>query len=204
MGSPRVQTVCLALGVIGLIGVIVCCAVPRWSVFKDFGTVKKTTILEGLWMTCELQSTGLQQCRAFDVWIDPSLQASRAMTITSCLLSGLSLLMLFYTASFTTCMENKDAKRKNSQVAKVGLLLAGLLIIIAVSLFTFQALVFGRMHMLGECIYVGWASGLLLLLAGGLLCCFNRPDGSSREDARCYTTTVYCNVPAPMNKLHVA
>lgn len=37
MGSAGVQIVCVALGVIGLIGVVVCCAVPRWKVSSFTG-----------------------------------------------------------------------------------------------------------------------------------------------------------------------
>lgn len=38
MGSSGVQMVCVALGVLGLIGVIVCCAVPRWKVSSFTGS----------------------------------------------------------------------------------------------------------------------------------------------------------------------
>lgn len=37
MGSAAVHMVCVALGVIGLIGVIVCCALPRWKVSSFTG-----------------------------------------------------------------------------------------------------------------------------------------------------------------------
>lgn len=38
MASKGVQIVCVALGVLGLIGVIVCCAVPRWKVSSFVGS----------------------------------------------------------------------------------------------------------------------------------------------------------------------
>lgn len=38
MGSAGVQIVCVALGVLGLIGVIVCCAIPRWKVSSFTGS----------------------------------------------------------------------------------------------------------------------------------------------------------------------
>lgn len=38
MGSVGVQIVCLALGVLGLVGVIVCCTVPRWKVSSFVGS----------------------------------------------------------------------------------------------------------------------------------------------------------------------
>lgn len=38
MGSVGVQIVCLSLGVLGLIGAIVCCVVPRWKVSSFTGS----------------------------------------------------------------------------------------------------------------------------------------------------------------------
>lgn len=38
MGSVGVQIVCVALGVLGLIGTIVCLAVPRWKVTSFTGS----------------------------------------------------------------------------------------------------------------------------------------------------------------------
>lgn len=38
MGSAGVHIVCVALGVLGLIGTIVCCAVPRWRVSSFTGS----------------------------------------------------------------------------------------------------------------------------------------------------------------------
>jgi len=37
MGSSGIQIVCVALGVLGLIGAVVCCAVPRWKVTSFTG-----------------------------------------------------------------------------------------------------------------------------------------------------------------------
>lgn len=47
--------VCVALGVLGLIGVIVCCAVPRWKVSSFTGAnivtanVMTPTLSKGIW-----------------------------------------------------------------------------------------------------------------------------------------------------------
>ena len=32
MGSSGVQIVCVSLGILGLVGAIVCCAIPRWKI----------------------------------------------------------------------------------------------------------------------------------------------------------------------------
>ncbi|XP_070703377.1 claudin i [Pempheris klunzingeri] len=203
MGSVGVQVVCVALGVLGLVGAIVCCAVPRWKVssFTGANIVTAQRIQEGLWMDCIVQSTGQQQCKNYDslLVLASDLQAARAMTIISCMLCCISLLILFCGADFTTCVENEDAKPKISLVAGVGLILAGILMIIPVSWsahivvqdFHRQALVVGAQRKeLGACIFVGWGAGVLLLLAGGLLCCFSRPrSGSSGGTAKYYSNS---------------
>ncbi|KAM7371539.1 hypothetical protein PAMP_008766 [Pampus punctatissimus] len=187
MGSVGVQIVCVALGVLGLIGAIVCCAVPRWKVSSFTGSNIVTA-----------QSTGQHQCKNYDslLVLQSDLQAARALTIISCMFSCLSILILFCGADFTTCVENEDAKPKISLVAGVGLLLAGLLVIIPVSWsahiivrdFNSQLVPAAQKKELGACIFVGWGAGALLLLAGGLLCCFSRPkSGSSGGTAKYYS-----------------
>ncbi|XP_031718085.1 claudin i [Anarrhichthys ocellatus] len=202
MGTAGVQIVSVSLGVLGLIGVIVCCAIPHWKVSSFTGTNIVTAVSneEGLWTTCVVQSTGQQQCKKYDslLVLASDLQAARAMTIISSMLCILSILMLFCGADFTICIENEDAKPKISLVAGVGLLLAGLLVIIPVSWSAHNVvqnfnnpLVHPNSKMeLGACIFVGWGAGVLLLLAGGLLCCFSRPkSGSSGGTAKYYSNS---------------
>ncbi|XP_071401878.1 claudin i [Centroberyx affinis] len=200
MGSAGVQIVCVALGVFGLVGAIVCCAVPRWKVSSFVGSniVTAQSSQEGLWTNCVVQSTGQQQCKNYDslLVLSSDLQAARAMIIISCMLSSLSLLILFAGADFTTCVESEDAKAKISLVAGVGLLVAGLLMIIPVSWsahniiqnFNNPLVAASQKRELGACIFVGWAAGALLILAGGLLCCFSRcSSGSSGGAAKYYS-----------------
>ncbi|KAL6102665.1 uncharacterized protein ACO6RY_02231 [Pungitius sinensis] len=202
MGSAAVQMVCVTLGVLGMIGVVVACAVPLWKVtsFTGNNIVTAQSSQEGLWTSCVVQSTGQQQCKNYDSLLElPSeLQAARALTIISCMLCCLSLLVLFCGADFTTCVENEDVKPKMSLVAAVGLLLAGLLVLIPVSWtahivvqnFNNPLVAANQKRELGACIYVGWGAGVLLLLAGGLLCCFSRPkSGGSGGTAKYYSNS---------------
>ncbi|XP_038562170.1 claudin i [Micropterus salmoides] len=200
MGSVGVQIVCVALGVFGLIGTIICCVVPNWKVSSFVGSniVTAQSSQDGLWMSCVVQSTGQQQCKNYDslLVLASDLQAARAMTIISCMLSSLSVLVLFCGADFTTCIENEEAKPKISLGAGIGLLLAGLLVIIPVSwsannvVQAFNNPLNLQKQELGACIFVGWGAGVLLLLAGGLLCCFSRPkSGSSGGTAKYYSNS---------------
>ncbi|XP_014905270.1 claudin-4-like [Poecilia latipinna] len=187
MRPSAVQMVCLAFGAVGLIGAIRCCTLPQWVVWvyrSENRTSKEHQ--RGLWMDCEKQSTRRLECKLHDSMVAPPplLQAFRAMTVISCILCGLSLLILFFGADFTTCVQNQDTKHRTILVAKVGLLLAGLLVIIPVSwvAHTPYALMVRDTpvrFMKGASISVGWAAGVLMILAGVLLYCFSRPRSSS-------------------------
>ncbi|KAJ3600354.1 hypothetical protein NHX12_031339 [Muraenolepis orangiensis] len=197
MGSSGVQIVCVALGLLGLVGAIVCCAVPRWKVTSFTGNNIVTA-----------QSTGQQQCKKYDslLVLAADLQTARAMIIISCMLCSLGLLVLFAGADFTTCVEDEDTKAKISLVAGVGLMVGGLLVIIPVSWSAHNIVrdfndprVMRKLEM-GMCIFLGWAAGVLLILAGGLLCCCSRVNkGGSGGTAKYYSNSA----PPASNKNYV-
>jgi len=202
MGSSGVQIVCVALSVLGLVGAIVCCAVPRWKVSSFVGAniVTAQSTQEGLWTTCVIQSTGQQQCKNYDslLILSSDLQAARGMIIISCMLTCICMLMLCAGAEFTTCVQNEDAKPKISLVAGIGLVIAGLLVIIPVSWsahivirdFNNPLAPVNLKRELGACIFIGWAAGALLILGGGLLCCFSRANsGGSGGTAKYYSNS---------------
>ncbi|KAG9264103.1 claudin-4-like [Astyanax mexicanus] len=202
MGSSGIQIVCVGLGVLGLIAGIVTCVLPNWKVssFTGQNIITAQVQQEGLWMECVVQSTGQQQCKAYEslLILGSDLQAARAMTIICCMLTAIALLALFAGADFTTCIENEDAKPKVCLVAGVAMIIAGLLLIIPVSWtannviknFNNPLAPPASRRELGPCIFIGWAGGILLLLAGGLLCCFSRPrSGSSGGTAKYYSNS---------------
>ncbi|XP_051995876.1 claudin i [Xyrauchen texanus] len=202
MGSAGVHIVCVAVGILGLIATIVTIAIPKWKVssFTGQNIITAQVQEEGLWMECVVQSTGQQQCKSYDslLILGSDLQAARAMSIISSMLTVLSLLILCAGADFTNCIENEDVKPKVSLVSAIGLLLAGLLLIIPVSWsannvvrdFNNQMIPQSQKRELGACIFVGWAGGVLLLLTGGLLCCFSRPrSGGSSGTAKYYSNS---------------
>ncbi|XP_014835668.1 PREDICTED: claudin-4-like, partial [Poecilia mexicana] len=126
--------------------------------------------------------TGLQLCETYESvkQISPP-HGSRAMTVTSCILCGLSLLLLIFGSDFTPCVQNQDTKPKMILAAAVGLLLAGLLVIIPVSWEThdMRNMRNGPEEMMpGASIYIGFIAGLMLMLTGGLLCYLSRSSSS--------------------------
>ncbi|CAL8288088.1 unnamed protein product [Boreogadus saida] len=214
MGSSGVQIVCVSLGILGLVGTIVCCAIPRWKVTAFTPCIVTVPIVEeGLWMNCVVQSTGQRQCKKYDslLMLSADLQAARGMVIISCMLCSLCLLTLFAGADFTTCVESESAKAKISLVAGIGLILGGLLVIIPVSWsahntvrdFNNPLLMAFQRRELGACIFVGWAAGGLLVLAGGLLCCFSKvkSGGGSPGAAKYYSNGA--GAPSAPNKNYV-
>ncbi|XP_014882595.1 claudin-4-like [Poecilia latipinna] len=178
MASKTIQIVCVVLSAIGLIGVIICCSLPEWSVVHH--DIEELHV--GLWKTCMKQGTGPQACLTHDdSLISSKIQALRALTVISCILCGLGLLLLIFGSDFTPCVQNQDTKPKMILAAAVGLLLAGLLVIIPVSwhsnnMRNIPVLVVGVM--LGPSIYIGFVAGLMLMLTGGLLCYLSRSSSS--------------------------
>uniref|UniRef100_A0A3B3YCS0 Claudin n=1 Tax=Poecilia mexicana TaxID=48701 RepID=A0A3B3YCS0_9TELE len=171
--SAAVQMLCVTFGVIGQLGVIVCGILPRWRVSTYIGTNSLNSQVSrdyGLWMECVTQTTGQQQCKMYDSMLElPSdLQAARVMTAISFILG------------------NENTKPKLVLVAGVGLLLAGLLVIIPVNWSTYNTvrdfhsywLMNSRKREIGASIYIGWAAGMILILTGALFCCFGRPRSS--------------------------
>ncbi|XP_034165650.2 claudin-4-like [Pangasianodon hypophthalmus] len=177
MECKRIQVVCVGLGILGLIAAIITCALPSWKVSFTRKNIVTTQIShEGLWMECVYQSTGQYQCKAYDslLILASDIQAARAMTIVCCIVSAISLLLV-------TCIKKEVTKLKSFLPAGVGMLIAGVLLIIPViwtanNVMSDSKKTFVSSHReIGLCIYIGWAGGVLLLLGGGLLCCFSRP-----------------------------
>ncbi|XP_043956000.1 claudin-4-like [Gambusia affinis] len=178
MASKAVQMVFVALSAIELIGVIICCALPKWVV----GHNNDMEIQAGLWKLCLKYRSGPQECGTVDDIGTSGLHAFRALTVISCLLAVLSLLLLFFGSDFTQCVQNRDTKTKMILAGGVGLLLAGLLVIIPVSWESnnIRKAQIGEIHvLLGASIYIGYVAGLMLMLTGGVLCYLIRCGSSS-------------------------
>ncbi|XP_014901982.1 claudin-4-like [Poecilia latipinna] len=175
MARKTIQMVCVVLGAIGLIGVIICCALPEWVV----GYEDDKEVHVGLWKICAKQGTGPQECASYDSQASAQIQACRALTIISFILCGLGLLLLIFGSDFTPCVQNQDAKPKMIKAAAVGLILAGMLVIIPVRWFSNNIGNAAEGLMLGASIYVGYIAGVLMILSGVLLCYLSRSRSSN-------------------------
>ncbi|XP_041947652.1 claudin-3-like [Alosa sapidissima] len=173
----------IALGVIGWIIAIVCCALPMWrvSAFVGANIVTAQTIWEGLWMNCVVQSTGQMQCKVYDsmLALGSDLQAARAMTIISIILGVLGLLISIMGAKCTNCIEDEASKAKTMIVSGILFIIAGILMLIPVSWsadrtikdFYNPLVPASTLRELGAALYIGWAAAALLIFGGAMLCC---------------------------------
>ncbi|KAK7878747.1 hypothetical protein WMY93_030907 [Mugilogobius chulae] len=152
----QTQIVGIILSVIGFLGTIVICALPMWkmSAFIAANIVTAQVFWEGIWMNCVIQSTGHAQCKAYDslLALPRSLQAARGLVCASIGVSvvaiGLTVVgaksFVHHTCELVSTHHYNWILRPHDHR--------------------------GAQRELGACIYVGWASGALLVIGGGVLC----------------------------------
>lgn len=198
MVSQGLQILGVMLSMIGWLGTIITCALPMWKVTAFIGAniVTAQVIWEGLWMNCVVQSTGQMQCKVYDslLALPQDLQAARAMVVISIIVGIFGVLMAVIGGKCTNCMEDESAKAKACIVSGVIFIIAAFLIIIPVSWsaqtlirdFYNPLVIEAQRRELGASLYIGWGSGTLLLLGGGLLC-WNCPP----KDNQPYTTAKF-------------
>ncbi|XP_072301939.1 claudin-like protein ZF-A89 [Eucyclogobius newberryi] len=177
------QIVGIILSIIGFLGTILICALPMWkmSAFIGSNIVTAQVFWEGIWMNCVIQSTGHAQCKAYDsiLALPQSLQAARALVCASI---GVSVVAIGLTVVGARCTNfySRERRMKTNVGLSGGIvfIIAGVLCLIPVSWSAHNIItgfynplaIQGRPGELGACIYVGWASGALLVIGGGVLC----------------------------------
>uniref|UniRef100_A0A3B4A9N0 Claudin n=1 Tax=Periophthalmus magnuspinnatus TaxID=409849 RepID=A0A3B4A9N0_9GOBI len=181
MASAGLQILAVFLATVGFIGDIIICALPMWKVSAFIGNniVTAQVFWEGLWMNCVQQSTGQMQCKVYDsmLALPQDLQAARGLVVVSILVVFLGMLLSIAGGKCTNCVEDEEVKSKVAIAAGV-FFIVGALCIIPVSWSAHNIItgfynpltIEGRKGELGACIYVGWASGALLIIGGGVLC----------------------------------
>ncbi|XP_069002287.1 claudin-like protein ZF-A89 [Embiotoca jacksoni] len=183
LGNMHTQLVGVCLAIIGFFGTILICGLPMWKVTAFVGSniITSQVFWEGLWMNCVIQSTGHSQCKAYDsiLALPQDLQASRALICVSIAVGVVAIGLTVVGARYTNFFRDDWRTKVNVGVAGgVVFILAGLLCIIPVS-WSAYSIITGfynpvataeRRGELGASIYVGWASGALLVIGGGVLC----------------------------------
>ncbi|CAL8348531.1 unnamed protein product [Arctogadus glacialis] len=186
MAAAGLQILGIALGLIGVIGAIVTCAIPMWRVTAFIGQniVTAQTTNEGIWMTCVVQSTGQMQCKVYDsmLALSSDLQAARALMIISILVGVMAILVAVAGGKCTNCVEDEGAKSKIAIAAGVMFIIAGIMCLVPVCWTAstvvrdfYNPLVMGSQKKeLGAALFIGWGASALLL-AGGAMLCVNCP-----------------------------
>ncbi|XP_067112991.1 claudin-4-like [Osmerus mordax] len=177
------QILSFILAFIGFLGTILICALPMWKVTAFIGAniITAQVFWEGLWMNCVLQSTGHMQCKVYDslLALTQELQAARALICFSIAVGVVAIGLTVVGANCTNFLSyDSPRKSKIGIAAGVVFIAAGVLCEIPVcwsahSIITgfYNPLVTdGRKGELGASIYVGWVSGALLIIGGGMLC----------------------------------
>ncbi|XP_030602605.1 claudin-like protein ZF-A89 [Archocentrus centrarchus] len=179
----KTQLVGASLAIIGFLGTILICALPMWKVSAFIGAniVTAQVFWEGLWMNCVLQSTGQLQCKVYDsvLALSQQLQASRALICVSIAASVVAIGLTVVGAHCTNFFYYDQVTKSNVGVAGgVMFIIAGLACLIPVTWMAYSIItgfyypqaIQETSGELGASIFIGWTSGALLVIGGGILC----------------------------------
>ncbi|XP_072525214.1 claudin-3-like [Salminus brasiliensis] len=206
--SAGLELIGIVSSILGWLLAIVSCALPMWRVTAFIGSniVTAQIIWDGLWMSCVVQSTGQMQCKVYDsmLALSQDLQAARALTVISILLTVLAVLVSIAGAKCTNCIEDESSKAKVMIIAGVLFIVAGLMQLIPVCWsantiirdFYNPLLTDAQRRELGAALYIGWAAAALLMMGGSLLCCSCPPQEKKYNPSRmAYSTTPRSTAP---------
>ncbi|XP_068122157.1 claudin-14-like [Hyperolius riggenbachi] len=181
MASLAVQLLGFFLSLIGLIGAIITTVLPHWWRTAHVGTniITAVAYMKGLWMECVWHSTGIYQCQVHQslLALPRDLQIARGMMVTSCVLNVLASVISVFGMKCTHCAKGSSAKRMIAVFGGVLFVLGGLTCLVPVAWSTnnivndFYNPVFqyGMKFEIGQALYVGFISGGLIVIGGGML-----------------------------------
>lgn len=182
MASTAIQMLASVLCLVGWAGTILCCILPMWKVTAFVGTsiVTSQRVMEGIWMTCITQSTGQIQCKPYEsvLALTSDLQAARALTVLAILTGAAGFILAFVGGKCTRFLDHEEGgKKEKVAIAAGGVLLASGLFCLIPTSWTAGVIVkrfynpslANQPRELGACLYIGWASSILLFIGGCLL-----------------------------------
>ncbi|KAK2880703.1 hypothetical protein QQF64_009015 [Cirrhinus molitorella] len=196
----KLEILALVLGAVGLVGTVAVTALPMWRVTAFVGPniIVMETLWEGLWMACVRQADISMQCKVYDslLILPADIQAARGLMCSSVALAVLAVLVSVCGIRGTDCCRD-DVRGKNVVLLVGGCLfaLSGLAALVPVSWSTgsivrdfYNPLVLESLKReIGQALYVGFATVLLLLAAGvTLLCRYGLRQRKEEEENRSY------------------
>ncbi|XP_023252803.1 claudin-4-like [Seriola lalandi dorsalis] len=192
MGGQGRQIGGLALCVMGVLGVCLACGLPMWrdTSFVGANIVTAQSVWDGLWLHCILQATGQMQCKRHTSsnTMTPDIQAGRALTLLSILAGFLGFMVTLLGGGVANCSgappdpveppSTSSSRKKACLLGGALCVLSGILCLVSVSwsagatisIYNDPFVAAALKREVGSSIYIGWASAVLLLLSGALIC----------------------------------
>ncbi|XP_006899481.1 PREDICTED: claudin-8 [Elephantulus edwardii] len=206
MATSAVQIIGLVFGGIGMVGTLATTIMPQWRVSAFIGSniVVAENRWEGLWMACMRHANIRMQCKVYDslLALPPELQASRGLMCAASVLCFLAFMIAILGMKCTRCTgDNSKAKGYILLTAGIIFIVSAIVVLIPVSWvgnsiirdFYNPLLDVALKRELGEALYIGWVTALVLL-AGGIIfccqtCCSERSSNSYRYSIPSHHTT---------------
>ncbi|XP_062289902.1 claudin-4-like [Scomber scombrus] len=192
MGGQGRQIGGLALCVMGILGVSLTCGLPLWreTSFVGANIVTAQSVWDGLWLHCIVQATGQMQCKTHTTpnTLTADIQAGRALILISILAGFLGFIISLLGGGVANCSgtppdpaeppSSSNGRKKACLLGGVLCVLSAILCLVAVSwsaartisIFNDPFVAAALRREVGSSIYIGWASSVLLLLGGALIC----------------------------------
>ncbi|KFO21580.1 claudin-8 [Fukomys damarensis] len=194
MASYVLQIAGLVLGGIGMVGTLAVTIMPQWRVSAFIGSniVVFENLWEGLWMNCMRHANIRMQCKVYDslLALSPDLQASRGLMCAASVLSFLAFTTAILGMKCTRLTGDDDSvKSRILLISGILFNITGTVVLIPVSWvansiirdFYNPVVDPGQKRELGEALYIGWTTALVLIASGGLFSCvFCCTEKSSR------------------------
>ncbi|XP_012665138.1 claudin-8 [Otolemur garnettii] len=184
MATSALQMAGLVLGGVGMVGTVAATIMPQWRVSAFIGSniVVFENRWEGLWMNCMRHANIRMQCKIYDslLALSPDLQAARGLMCAASVLSFLAFMTAILGMKCTRCTGD-DEKAKGYILLTAGIIfiITGIVVLVPVSWvansiirdFYNPIVNAAQKRELGEALYIGWTTALVLLVGGALFCC---------------------------------
>ncbi|XP_071071018.1 claudin-8 isoform X2 [Dasypus novemcinctus] len=197
MASYALQIAGLVLGSVGMVGTVAVTVMPQWrvSAFIESNIVVFENLWEGLWMNCMRHANIRMQCKIYDslLALPPDLQASRGLMCAASVLSFLAFMTAVLGMKCTRCTgEDEKVKGHILLVAGILFVITGIMVLIPVSWvansiirdFYNPVVNIAQKRELGDALYIGWTTALVLIAGGALFCCVFCCSGKSSSSYR--------------------
>ncbi|XP_055426204.1 claudin-8 [Bubalus kerabau] len=186
MATYALQIAGLVLGGVGMVGTVAVTVMPQWRVSAFIGSniVVFENLWEGLWMSCMRHANIRMQCKIYDslLALSPDLQAARGLMCAASVLAFLAFMTAVLGMKCTRCTGDDDKVKGHILLtAGVIFIITGLVVLIPVSWvansiirdFYNPIVDIAQKRELGEALYIGWTTALVLIVGGALFCCIS-------------------------------